>query len=143
MQSPGDTLGQVFRAIWSSKLRSFLTMFGIAWGVGSMLLLIGMGEGFRSGQRRQLAKLGNDLIMNFGGTIPALPNQHTGMRRYRLTLGDEAEMLTSPEIRDATAMLTRNDIKEVSQYASAGDRSWVCSRISHESALSPSNSVVL
>ncbi|HVJ07665.1 MAG TPA: ABC transporter permease [Acidisarcina sp.] len=120
MQSPGDTLGQVFRAIWSSKLRSFLTMFGIAWGVGSMLLLIGMGEGFRSGQRRQLAKLGNDLIMNFGGTIPALPNQHTGMRRYRLTLGDEAEMLTSPEIRDATAMLTRNDIKEVSQYASAG-----------------------
>ena len=91
MQSLRDTLGQVFRAIWASKLRSFLTMFGIAWGVGSMLLLIGMGEGFRSGQHKQLSKLGNDLIMNWGGTIPALPNQHTGMRPYRTTLGDEEE----------------------------------------------------
>jgi putative ABC transport system permease protein len=120
MQSLGDTLGQVFRAIWASKLRSFLTMFGIAWGVGSMLLLIGMGEGFRSGQRRQLSKLGNDLIMDWGGTIPALPNQHSGMRPYKLTLGDEAEMRKSPEIRNATAILIRSDLKQVSQYASAG-----------------------
>ncbi len=120
MQSLGDTLGQVFRAIWASKLRSFLTMFGIAWGVGSMLLLIGMGEGFRSGQRRQLSKLGNDLIMDWGGTIPALPNQHSGMRPYKLTLRDEAEMRKSPEIRNATAILIRSDLKQVSQYASAG-----------------------
>ena len=124
MQSLEDTLGQVFRAIWASKLRSFLTMFGIAWGVGSMLLLIGMGEGFRSGQRRQLSKLGNDLIMFWGGTIPALPNQHTGMRPYKPTLGDEAEMRLSPEIRDVTATLSRNDIKQVSQYASAGGPVW-------------------
>ena len=119
MQSLTDTLGQVFRAIWSSKLRSFLTMFGIAWGVGSMLLLIGLGEGFRSGQHKQLSKLGNDLIMTFGGTIPALPNQHTGMRPYRLTVGDADELRTAPEIRDVTAILTRGDLKEVSQYASA------------------------
>ena len=52
MQSPADIFGEVFRAIWSNKLRAFLTMFGIAWGVGSMLLLIGFGEGFRSGNRR-------------------------------------------------------------------------------------------
>ncbi len=120
MQSLGDTLGQVFRAIWASKLRSFLTMFGIAWGVGSMLLLIGMGEGFRSGQRRQLSKLGNDLIMDWGGTIPALPNQHSGMRPYKLTLRDEAEMRKSPAIRNVTAILVRSDLKQVSQYASAG-----------------------
>jgi hypothetical protein len=31
------------------KLRSFLTMFGIAWGVFSLLLLVGLEEGFRSG----------------------------------------------------------------------------------------------
>ncbi len=46
---------QVFRSIGANKLRSFLTMFGIAWGVASLLLLIGLGEGFRSGQRRGLA----------------------------------------------------------------------------------------
>jgi len=45
MQSFSDTLGQVFRAIAANKLRSFLTMFGIAWGVGSLLVLVGLGEG--------------------------------------------------------------------------------------------------
>ena len=52
MQSFSDTLGQVYRAIGANKLRSFLTMFGIAWGVGSLLVLVGLGEGFRSGQHR-------------------------------------------------------------------------------------------
>ena len=75
-----DIFAQVFRSIGANKLRSFLTMFGIAWGVASLLLLIGLGEGFRSGQRRGLAQLGTDVIMTWGGTIPALPNQHTGMQ---------------------------------------------------------------
>ena len=44
-----DIFVQIFRTLWSHKLRSFLTMFGIAWGVGSLLLLVGLGEGFRSG----------------------------------------------------------------------------------------------
>ena len=58
MQSFTDTLSEVFRAIAANKLRSFLTMFGIAWGVGSLLVLVGLGEGFRSGQHRNLARLG-------------------------------------------------------------------------------------
>jgi putative ABC transport system permease protein len=121
MQNLGDTFGQVFRAIWASKLRSFLTMFGIAWGVGSMLLLIGVGEGFRSGQHRQLASLGNNVIMLWGGIIPAVPNQHTGMRPYRLTLDDaEAIRTTAPDVLAVTSMLNRNDIKQSSQYATAG-----------------------
>lgn len=121
MQNVGDIFGQVFRAIWSNKLRSFLTMFGIAWGVGSMLLLISVGEGFRSGQRRQLATLGNDLIMMWGGTIPAVANQHTGMRPYNLTLSDaEAIRSQASEVRNATAFINRNDIKQQSAYESAG-----------------------
>jgi hypothetical protein len=68
-----DTLGQVFRAIMANKLRSFLTMFGIAWGVGSLLVLVGLGEGFRSGQHKQLATFGNDLVMMWNGTIPRWP----------------------------------------------------------------------
>ena len=46
-----DTFAQIFRNLWAHKLRSFLTMFGIAWGVGSLLLLVGLGEGFRSGNK--------------------------------------------------------------------------------------------
>ncbi|WP_251106739.1 ABC transporter permease [Alloacidobacterium dinghuense] len=121
MQNVEDIFGQVFRAIWANKLRSFLTMFGIAWGVGSMLLLISVGEGFRSGQRRQLATLGNDLIMMWGGTIPAVANQHTGMRPYNLTLSDaDAIRSQASEVRNATAFINRNDIKQQSAYESAG-----------------------
>ena len=116
MQSFADILGQVFRAIAANKLRSFLTMFGIAWGVGSLLVLVGLGEGFRSGQHRSFATLGNDIIMMWNGTIPAVADQHTGMRPYRLTLGDEAALRSLPELRSVTVELQRNDLYEVSEW---------------------------
>jgi len=119
MQSFSDTLGQVFRAIAANKLRSFLTMFGIAWGVGSLLVLVGLGEGFRSGQHRQLATFGNDLVMMWNGTIPALANQHTGMRPYQLTLEDEAALRALPQLRAVTGFLNRNDLYEVSAYSNS------------------------
>jgi putative ABC transport system permease protein len=117
MRSFSDTLGQVFRAILANKLRSFLTMFGIAWGVGSLLVLVGLGEGFRSGQHRQLSQFGQDVVMVYNGTIPAIANQHTGMRPYELTLGDEAAMRSLPEIRAVTGELARSDLYEVSQWS--------------------------
>jgi putative ABC transport system permease protein len=121
MQSPADIFGEVFRAIWSHKLRAFLTMFGIAWGVGSMLLLIGFGEGFRSGQRRQMASLGNNVIMMWGGNIPAVPSQHTGMRPYKLTLADEAAVRAEAgKVSSITAILENSTIKEVSDLANSG-----------------------
>jgi putative ABC transport system permease protein len=119
MQSFSDTLGQVVRAILVNKLRSFLTMFGIAWGVGSLLVLVGLGEGFRSGQHRQLATFGNDVVMMWDGTVPALENQHTGMRPYQLTPGDEAAIRALPQVRAATAFLSRSDLYEVSTYSNA------------------------
>ena len=116
-----DIFAQVFRSIGANKLRSFLTMFGIAWGVASLLLLVGLGEGFRSGQRRSLKQLGTDVIMIWGGTIPAMPNQHTGMRPYHLTLSDtEAIRMQAPHVRNATAFINRSDLKQVSEFSSSG-----------------------
>ncbi len=123
MRAVIDTFTQVFQAIGANKLRSFLTMFGIAWGVASLLLLIGLGEGFRSGQRRGLAEVGTDVIMTWAGTIPALPGQHSGMRPYMLTYGDaEAVRAGATHVRNATALLTRGDLKQVSEFSSSGGR---------------------
>lgn len=116
-----DIFAQVFRSIAANKLRSFLTMFGIAWGVASLLLLIGLGEGFRSGQKRNLSQLGTDVIMLWGGSIPASPSQHTGMRHYYLTLSDAVAIRQQARhVRNATAYLSRGDIKQVSEFSSAG-----------------------
>ncbi len=60
-----DIFAQIFRTLWAHKLRSFLTMFGIAWGVGSLLLLVGLGEGFRSGNKREMAEFGQDIMFIF------------------------------------------------------------------------------
>ena len=57
-----DTFAQTLRTLWAHKLRSFLTMFGIAWGIGSLLLLAGVGEGFRNGNRKQLETFGKNII---------------------------------------------------------------------------------
>lgn len=116
-----DIFAQVMQSITANKLRSFLTMFGIAWGVASLLLLIGLGEGFRSGQRRQLAQVGEDVIMCWGGTISALPNQHTGMRPYRLTLSDAVAIRDEArDVRNVTALINRSDLKQVSEFSSSG-----------------------
>ena len=117
MQSFSDTLAQVLRAMMANKLRTFLTMFGIAWGVGSLLVLVGLGEGFRSGQHRQLATFGNDLVSMWNGTIPALANQHTGLRPYQLTPGDEDAIRALPQVRNVTGFLQRSDLYQVSAYA--------------------------
>jgi putative ABC transport system permease protein len=120
MRALRDIVGQVLDAIWAHKLRSFLTMFGIAWGVGSLLLLIGLGEGFRSGQRRQMATLGNDVIFLAGGNIPAVPSQHTGMRPYHVTLSDAEAMRQLPSVREVTAVIENETIQQISQYATTG-----------------------
>ena len=121
MRALFNILAQVFRSIGANKLRSFLTMFGIAWGVASLLLLIGLGEGFRSGQRRGLSELGTDVIMIWGGTIPVLPEQHVGMHPYKLTVSDaDAIRAGAPDVRNVTSFIQRSDLKQVSEFSSAG-----------------------
>ena len=65
-----EIFGQTLRTLWQHKMRSFLTMFGIAWGVGSLLLLVGLGEGFRSGNRRNFNEIGEDVMFIWGGARP-------------------------------------------------------------------------
>src|SRR2546423_15557995 len=80
-----EIVRQSLSTLWAHKLRSFLTMFGIAWGVGSLLLLVGLGEGFRSGQARNMANLGRDIMFTFTGRIPAGGGQPPHRRPLPLT----------------------------------------------------------
>ena len=75
-----DSFAQVLRAIWTHKLRSFLTMFGIAWGVGSLLLLIGLGEGFRAGTEKNLANFGENYMQIYNGRVPSIGGSQLSSR---------------------------------------------------------------
>ena len=119
MRSVTDIFGQIFRNLWAHKLRSFLTMFGIAWGVGSLLLLVGVGEGFRSGNKRELAEFGRDIMFLFPGRAPAVKGNMSSARSYLLTYPDYVDVRTqAPHVRTACPIISRNDLHEVSEYAS-------------------------
>jgi len=115
-----DIFAQIFRTLWAHKLRSFLTMFGIAWGVGSLLLLVGLGEGFRSGNKRQLAQYGKDIMFVFPGRAPAVAGSMSSARNYLLTYQDFRDIETeAPHVRNASPVLVRTDVRAVSEFASA------------------------
>ena len=120
MQMVIDVFAQIFGTLWAHKLRSFLTMFGIAWGVGSLLLLVGLGEGFRSGNQRGLSEYGENIMMIFPGRAPAVQGSMNSARQYRLTYQDYLDVRKeSPHIRAITPVLTTNDVHAVSEFASA------------------------
>jgi putative ABC transport system permease protein len=119
-----DTFGQVLSTLWAHKLRSFLTMFGIAWGVGSLLFLIGVGEGFRSGQQKNMANIGQDVIFMWGGNVPAVEGQGQNRRRYLLTYKDYEDIKReAPDVLDISPVIGRGDIKAESDYANTSG--WV------------------
>jgi putative ABC transport system permease protein len=115
-----DIFAQIFRTLWAHKLRSFLTMFGIAWGVGSLLLLVGLGEGFRSGNKRELAQYGQDIMFIFPGRAPTVEGSMNSARNYLLTYQDYADIRKeAPHVRNASPVLSRNDVRAVSEFATA------------------------
>src|SRR5256885_9942428 len=118
MRSVSDILAQILRNLWAHKLRSFLTMFGIAWGVGSLLLLVGVGEGFRSGNKRELAEFGKDIMFLFPGRAPSVKGNMTSARSYLLTYRDYRDIRQAGHVRNAVPIISRNDLHEVSEFAS-------------------------
>lgn len=114
-----DIFAQVLRTLWAHKLRSFLTMFGIAYGVFSLIMLIGVGEGFRSGQQKNMADIGEDVIFMWPGQIPAVSGQHQGGRYYFLTYKDYLDIKReATAVRDVVPIINRGDLRAVSDYAS-------------------------
>lgn len=120
MRSLLDIFAQTLRTLWAHKLRSFLTMFGIAWGVGSLLLLVGLGEGFRAGNRKQFEELGENLMFLFAGRAPAVDGNFNSMRQYYLNDRDYADILREcPDVKASAPSIYRTDIRTVSDFFSS------------------------
>ena len=120
MQMASDIFAQIFSTLWAHKLRSFLTMFGIAWGVGSLLLLVGLGEGFRTGNKRGLSEYGENIMMIWPGRAPAVAGSMNSARPYRLTYRDYLDIRNeSPHVKAITPVLVNDGVHAVSEFASA------------------------
>ena len=62
-----DLLRDTLRTLSAHKLRTALTMFGIAWGIISITLMVAAGEGLRVGQAKVAEQFGKDIMIVFAG----------------------------------------------------------------------------
>jgi putative ABC transport system permease protein len=98
-------------------------MFGIAWGVGSLLLLVGVGEGFRSGNRKQFDSIGENVMFIWSGRAPEMQGSFTALRQYYLTFRDYQDILRDcPSVRAAAPVISRTDIRAVSDFYQSSGR---------------------
>jgi putative ABC transport system permease protein len=75
-----DLLKDTLETLWAHKLRTFLTMFGIAWGIVSITLMVAATQGLRVGLKRNSESFGKDIMIFFSGRTSM---QAGGMRAGR------------------------------------------------------------
>ena len=62
-----DLLRDTIATLWAHKRRTLLTMFGIAWGIISITLMVAAGEGLGRGIQKQHENFGKDVMIVFAG----------------------------------------------------------------------------
>jgi len=102
-----ELIRQTWLNLMANKTRSFLTMFGVSWGLVCLILMTASGEGMWVAQKEKAKSLGQNIMIVWGGLTS---KGHQGTRAGRsilLTLEDyfalraQATHLqrSSPEIR--------------------------------------------
>jgi putative ABC transport system permease protein len=102
-----QTIATAFENLRANKLRSVLTMFGILWGIVSIVVLSAMGEGFRRGNDQVLREFGQNIGIVWGGRTSMQAGGERAGRSVHLTVDDARAIreqsrmveLLSPEIQ--------------------------------------------
>jgi putative ABC transport system permease protein len=111
-----EILRQAVATFRAHKMRTFLTMFGLIWGIASVILLVGLGRGFVVDQKKHMETLGKDLVIVWGGRTSSQVGGRAAGREIHLNV-DDAELIRDEcyLIKNVSPELRRT-IPEVSQY---------------------------
>jgi putative ABC transport system permease protein len=85
-----DLLRDTLATLWAHKRRTLLTMFGIAWGIISITIMVAAGEGLGVGIQKNQQSFGKDVMIVFGGRTSM---QAGGMRSGRIIRWTEGDYL--------------------------------------------------
>jgi len=115
-----EILRQVVSNLRANKLRSFLTMFGILWGVISVVILSATGEGFRRGNEKVLRELGKNIAIVWGARTGKQAGGERAGRDIRLTVDDVHALQTESDmIAVVSAEINRGAMTVKSAYNNA------------------------
>src|SRR6201993_140559 len=114
-----EILRQAVATFRAHKMRIFLTMFGIVWGIASVILLVGLGRGFSADQKRRMQTLGKDLVIVWGGRTSSQIGGLAAGREISLTIDDARLIHNECYLIKNVSPELRRTIPEVSQFNSA------------------------
>ncbi|MBL8413525.1 MAG: ABC transporter permease [Propionivibrio sp.] len=107
---PADSIQLALRAITAHRLRSFLTLLGIAVGIAAVILLTSIGEGIHRFVLTEFTQFGTNLVSIAPGKVktsgPAPTGIPTSVRP--LTLDDARALQRLPHITGMSAMVWGN-----------------------------------
>ncbi len=111
-----EILRQAVATFRAHKMRTFLTMFGLIWGIASVIILVGLGRGFVVDQKKHMESLGKDLVIVWGGRTSSQVGGRAAGREIHLNV-DDAELIRDEcyLIKNVSPELRRT-VPEVSQY---------------------------
>lgn len=109
LQQPGnameltDYLKQAFQAIFSNKLRSFLSMLGITIGVGAVIAMSALGAGAKQSMAQQFSSLGTNVLVVAPGSsrVGGIALEAGSVTRF--TLQDAEALAKLPSVAASSA----------------------------------------
>jgi putative ABC transport system permease protein len=111
-----EIIRQTFSSIMAHKLRSFLTMFGIIWGIASVILLVGLGIGFSVDQKEHLRTIGVDIAIVWGGRTSDQAGGLAAGREIPLTIEDAIAIKQECYLISNVSPELIRPVAEVSQF---------------------------
>src|SRR4029077_17300450 len=118
-----EAITQSIQNLRANKLRSFLTMFGILWGMISVVVLSATGEGFRQGNEKVLLELGKNIGIVWGGRTSMQAGGERAGKRIFLTVDDaRAIAAESSMVAVVSPELERVPVSVKSAYNAASAR---------------------
>jgi putative ABC transport system permease protein len=115
-----DLLRDTLRTLAAHKLRTALTMFGIAWGIISITLMVAAGEGLRVGQAKVAEQFAKDILIVHAGRTSLQAGGVRAGRRLFWEAGDAAFVgEQSPDCRYVLPELGQGNVPVRSSHNSA------------------------
>jgi len=114
-----EAIVQSFQNLRANKLRSVLTMFGILWGLASVVLLTAIGEGFRRGNDKVLRELGQNVAILRGGRTSMQVGGERAGRPVMLTVADARALATESSLIEVVSQELERVAPAISPYNAA------------------------
>ena len=107
------------RTLSQHKLRSALTMLGVTIGVGSVIAMVGIGQGAGAMVKAQIEGLGSNMLMVFSGSTTAGGARHGTGTAFTLTVEDARAVA-----RECPAVAMTSYAKRETNQVVYGNQNW-------------------